>query len=211
MHVTRKDSTGTNEDLIYLNDNIKYLLYLDSDIKLTHRLIRLHIYYTGNDIMFEFKNEYSHDQEIHDFCYDNSKSHTGIQYENIYFSDILGNIFKLKWDSFRKVEDIRKDKKEQTQGFLAIDDEDVYFSELGETHILKIDKDTDQLVYIDVNLMSHKLESLNDFLILADLNNIYIVEKETYQVIANYKIKGELTALCQRAKDDHFFGITNQG
>lgn len=44
--------------------------------------------------------------------------------------------------------------------------------------------------------MPHRLASINEFLILTDLNNLYIIEKETYQTIANYKIKGEVQSIC---------------
>ena len=44
--------------------------------------------------------------------------------------------------------------------------------------------------------MSHFVCNINDYLILTDLNSLYIVEKEGYQIIASYETKGECTAIC---------------
>lgn len=60
----------------------------------------------------------------------------------IYISDVRGRIIRLQTDSFRN-SIVRDDKEDlQTMGFLAMDDNNLFFSELGKRKLLKIDKET---------------------------------------------------------------------
>ena len=44
--------------------------------------------------------------------------------------------------------------------------------------------------------MSHNIKNIGDYLILTDLNCLFIIEKETFQIIATYDTDGEATAIC---------------
>ena len=59
--------------------------------------------------------------------------------------------------------------------------------------------------------MSHFLFNINEYLILTDLNSLYVVEKENYQIIACYETKGECTAICQKGTEEYLYGITTTG
>ena len=48
--------------------------------------------------------------------------------------------------------------------------------------------------------MAHFICNINEYLIMSDLNSLYIAEKDGYQIIASYATKGECTAVCQKGK-----------
>ena len=62
-----------------------------------------------------------------------------------------------------------------------------------------------------VQVRSHMIFNINEYLILTDLTTLYVAEKETYQIIASYQTRGECTAICQKGNEPHLFGITTSG
>ena len=74
--------------------------------------------------------------------YDDSETHENENIPSIYLSDVKGSILKLSADSLRSFP-MREDEDEShTMGFLTLDKSNLYFSELGTRHLLKIDKET---------------------------------------------------------------------
>ena len=81
-------------------------------------------------------------------------------------------------------------------GFMDMNENYLYHADFGTSGIRIINRETYDEKIIDTGIMTHHIKLLYNYLIIVDMNNLYVYDIEQNQIIATYQTNGEVTALC---------------
>jgi hypothetical protein len=94
-----------------------------------------------------------------------------------------------------------KGKNRQSIGFMDVDGTKLYCNESENTAVRIYDKASREEKCFDSGVLAHLIKLFDDYLIMVDAEDLYILEKQTHKIMARYQTKGEVTALCVRGED----------
>ena len=90
------------------------------------------------------------------------------------------------------------------------DEKNLYVTEFGNSTIRVFDKASNDRLFKKVDVLPLFIKVVNEFIVIVDTVQLYILDKSSFKIIATYQCKGEVASVCSRGDDSKIvIGITN--
>ena len=85
-------------------------------------------------------------------------------------------------------------------------------TEFGNSIMRVFEKQSRDRVFRDVDVLPLFIKVIDNYILVVDTVQLYVLEKTTFKIIATYQAKGEVACVSPRGEGSQIIiGITNSG